>query len=255
MIRNRLFNFQFWPQFLTALIVVLAIAGYRYNTYYDTHSSDAFVTGAIVHVSALVPGSVAQVFVETNQSVKQGDKLVELDKAPYLYKLELAKAQYKLIKNKQSSTENELARAKAALALAQYQYDNTTLFAPADGIVSEIRILPGEYLSTGDRVLGIIKHQPYWIEALYRETTIRLIKPGDKAIIRLSMYPGVEFSGHVERIYWAAGASESFSPRPQSAQDWIKIAKRFPVHIRVDSANPAYPLHLGASATTITYRP
>ncbi|WP_258956562.1 HlyD family secretion protein [Legionella sainthelensi] len=234
---------------------MFAIAGYRYSTYYDTHSSDAFVTGAIIHLSALVPGSVARVYVETNQPVKQGDKLIQLDKAPYLYKLELAKAQYNLIKNKQSSTENELAAAQAALALAQYHYDNTTMFAPADGIVSEIRILPGEYLSPGDRVLGIIKHQPYWIEAFYRETAIRLIKPGDKTKIRLSMYPGVEFSGHVERIYWAAGASEDFSPRPQSAQNWIKIAKRFPVHISLDAADPAYPLHLGASATTTTYRP
>lgn len=98
MIRNRLFNFQFWPQFLTALIVVLAIAGYRYNTYYDTHSSDAFVTGAIVHVSALVPGSVAQVFVETNQSVKQGDKLVELDKAPTFINWNLRKLSINLLK-------------------------------------------------------------------------------------------------------------------------------------------------------------
>ncbi|AUH73504.1 hemolysin D [Legionella sainthelensi] len=255
MIRNRLFNFQFWPQFLTALIVVLAIAGYRYNTYYDTHSADAFVAGAITHLSALVPGSVARVYVETNQSIKQGDKLIELDKSPYLYELELAKAQYNLVKNKQSSSENELGAAKAVLDLAQYHYDNTTLLAPTDGIVGEIRVLPGQYLSPGDRVLVIIKHQSYWIEALYRETAIRLIKPGDKAKIRLSMYPGVEFSGHVERIYWAAGASDDFSLPTQSAQNWIKIAKRFPVHIRVDAADPAYPLHLGASATTTIYRP
>jgi len=67
-------------------IVVLGIAGILfYMSYLKSHVStdDAFVTGKIHVIASKVPGTVKAVHVHDNQSVKQGDLLVEIDSQDY----------------------------------------------------------------------------------------------------------------------------------------------------------------------------
>lgn len=259
MLRERLTRFQYWPQSITALIVVFFFVGYRYIAYYDTQSTDAEVAAQRFVVSPAVTGPVLRVHVRDNQMVKKGDKLLEIDNSPYAFALEQEKANYQKIKNtvnNDQSFSHELLAARAALDLAQYHYDQTTLYAPVDGLVSVVHVNPGQYLAAGQTAVTIIDSEHYWIEARYRETAIRLIKPGDKATIRLSMYPGMVFQGHVDKIDWGTAALQSTREdlTRQPAQDWIKVAKRIPVRILMDDKHHKYPMYAGTSATTTTHR-
>ena len=99
----------------------------------------------------------------------------------------------------------------------------------------------------------------WWVVTRYRETSIRLIKPGDKATITIDMYPGKVFHGHVGSIGWGINRVQTGSVAPstlvylEATEDWIRIAQRFPVRIYIDDVSDEYPLRIGASAETVTY--
>lgn len=70
---------------LGIIIVIGAMTLYFYLRYKATHIStdDAFVDGNIHTIASKVPGTVKQIYVKSNQFVKKGDILVELDPADY----------------------------------------------------------------------------------------------------------------------------------------------------------------------------
>ena len=85
------------PAFLIAAVIVLLIAaavGVRYWLYARSHETtdDAFIDAHITAVSPKVSGYVAKIHVKSNQQVKKGDLLVEIDPRDYEAKLDQAKA-------------------------------------------------------------------------------------------------------------------------------------------------------------------
>lgn len=150
--------------------------------------------------------------------------------------------------------------AEAAYAEALYMYNHTTIYAPEDGYITNLNIRRGQYVKVADGLFALVETKQWWVVTRYRETAIRLIKPGDKAKITLDMYPGKTFYGHVKSIGWGINRVQSGAVVPstlaylEATEDWIKIAQRFPVRIYFDELSSEYPLRIGASATTTTYR-
>ncbi|KTD06981.1 HlyD family secretion protein [Legionella jamestowniensis] len=330
MIRERLAAFQYWPHVVTIMIIVLAYAGYRYFAYYFTWSDDAYVSAHVVNMASLVDGPISDIYVIENQSVKKGQKLIEIDPRPYKYAMEKALAEWNIAKinyenNKlaiiiaqeklqqsksflalsqdhfqryrkllkesalpeiqvinveakikeqeamvlagaqqlriaeQNFDNNAVLAAKAKYDKARYLYEHTTVLAPADGYITNFNLRRGQYIKVGEGLFALVETKRWWVETRYRETAIRLIKPGDKAKIKIDMYPGKVFHGHVKSIGWGINRVQSGAVAPstllymEATEDWIKIAQRFPVRIYIDDVTPQYPLRIGASATTITY--
>ncbi|MGQ3891933.1 efflux RND transporter periplasmic adaptor subunit [Legionella sp. CNM-4043-24] len=329
--RERLASFQYWPQVITLLIIVLGFAAYRYFAYYDTRSDDSYVSANFINMAAQVSGPISHIYVRENQAVKRGDKLIEIDPRPYLYALRKAEADLKLarisyendkynvviaeerLKQSQSALtlslqhlkryqklttegampeiklldieakvkeqeaqllaanqalniaqrnldDNEVLAAMAVRDKARYDYDHSTVYAPTDGFVTNFNLRHGQYIAVGQGLFALIEKKHWWVVTRYRETAIRLIKPGDPAKIMLDMYPGKVFKGHVESVGWginrvqSGNVAQSTLVYLEATEDWIKIAQRFPVRIVFDELDPAYPLRIGATATTITYR-
>ncbi len=156
--------------------------------------------------------------------------------------------------------DNEILAAQAELDHANYLLNHTTLVAPEDGYVTNFNLRKGQYVETGQGLFALVETNQWWVLTRYRETAIRLIKPGDKAEIMIDMYPGKIFHGHVASIGWGINRVQSGSVAPstllymEATEDWIRIAQRFPVRIFIDDLTDEYPMRIGASATTITYR-
>lgn len=154
---------------------------------------------------------------------------------------------------------NEILVAQAELDQANYLLHHTTLFAPEDGYVTNFNLRVGQYIKAGEGLFALIETKKWWILTRYRETVIRLIKPGDKAKIMIDMYPGKIFHGHVDSIGWGINRVQTGEVVPstlvylEATEDWIRIAQRFPVRIYIDDLTDDYPMRIGASATTITY--
>ena len=255
--RERIAAFQYWPQLITVLLVFAAYIGYRYFTYYDTRSNDAYVSANIINIASLVNGPVSKIYIKENQSVKEGDKLLEIDPSLYYYEMQKAKATYNSAKR---LDENKIMAALALYDKAKYLYDHTTIYAPSDGFITNFNLRRGQYIKAGEGLFALVETKHWWVVTRYRETTIRLIKPGDKARITIDMYPGKVFHGHVKSIGWGINRVEAGSVAPstlmylEATEKWIKIAQRFPVSISIEDGSPDYPLRIGASATTVTYR-
>ena len=114
------------PAFLIAALIVLLIAaavGIRYWLYARSHEStdDAFIDAHITAVSPKVSGYIAKVHVKSNQQVKKGDLLVEIDPRDYEAKLDQANAALAAgeARLKEAQTGVELTRANSQAGVQQ----------------------------------------------------------------------------------------------------------------------------------------
>lgn len=74
-----------------AALVVVAVRCWNASRHIES-TDDAYVRADVVTVSSRVPGAVASVAVEDNQSVRKGDVLVHIDSADYATKVARARA-------------------------------------------------------------------------------------------------------------------------------------------------------------------
>lgn len=114
------------PAFLIAAVIVLLIAaavGIRYWLYARSHETtdDAFIDAHITAVSPKVSGYIAKVHVRSNQQVKKGDLLVEIDPRDYQAKLDQASAALAAgeARLKEAQTGVELTRANTQANVQQ----------------------------------------------------------------------------------------------------------------------------------------
>jgi membrane fusion protein (multidrug efflux system) len=85
------------PAFLIVVSIVLIVAaifGLRYWLYARAHEStdDAFIDGDVYPINPKVAGYVQKIYVKSNQQVKEGDLLLEIDPRDYQAKLDQAEA-------------------------------------------------------------------------------------------------------------------------------------------------------------------
>jgi RND family efflux transporter MFP subunit len=113
-----------------------------------------------------------------------------------------ALAESKLLEAKFELEASEL-RAKSAnseLDLAQSNLQKTNLLAPSDGILAEIIIKPGEYVTSQDVVCKFISDQGTNLEVDIPEKDISKMSIGQKVIINSDSYPDKEFEGTLTEI-------------------------------------------------------
>ena len=112
--------------FLIGVLIVLLIAatiGLRYWLYARSHEStdDAFIDAHVTPVSPKVSGYIVKVHVQSNQQVKKGDLLVDIDPRDYEARLDQAKAALAAgeARLKEAQTGVELTRANTRAGVQQ----------------------------------------------------------------------------------------------------------------------------------------
>lgn len=100
-----------------AALGLLGAAGaiYGYELYKEHYPStdDAYVIASVVHVAPQVGGQVEKVFIADHQQVHKGEPLYQIDKGPFAYALEAAKARLEQAHQVVAGNEASLASAKA----------------------------------------------------------------------------------------------------------------------------------------------
>jgi membrane fusion protein (multidrug efflux system) len=82
-------------KFIIIAVVILLVIGaaiFYWRSTYTESTDDAQVDGDLYQVSSRVTGQVIKVYVEDNQTVKQGDPIAEIDPKDYQVALEQAQA-------------------------------------------------------------------------------------------------------------------------------------------------------------------
>jgi membrane fusion protein, multidrug efflux system len=140
----------------------------------------------------------------------------------------------------------DLHAKEAALNVARINLGYTKIQAPANGIVGERQVRPGQLLSPGAQILTFVA-ETKWVQANYRETQLTHMKVGDPAEIRVDVYPGEVLKGHVLEIAPASGSQFALLPPDNATGNFTKVVQRVPVKIAFDDAQRAAELRPGLS--------
>ncbi len=125
--------------------------------------------------------------------------------------------------------------AQAKLDEAQRELDHTVIYAPFDGIVTQVdTVQPGMYLAAATAAFGIISTERVWVEANPKETELTWVKPGDSVDVTVDTYPGRTWKAEVESIAPNSGSEFSVLPAQNTSGNWVKVVQRIPVRIHVD---------------------
>src|SRR5215469_2098018 len=147
------------------------------------------------------------------------------------------------------------ARA-AAVKDAEYNVQRCDVYAPFDARVTNLSISEGAYAHVGQQEFTLIDARTWWAIANFRETDLRNIQSGMPVDVYLMSRPDSKFKGVVESIGFGVTPDESLIgkssrdlPDVQRSLDWVHLATRFPVRIRLET--PSDYFRIGASAMVV----
>src|SRR5215471_10115804 len=144
----------------------------------------------------------------------------------------------------------------AAVKDAEYNVQRCNVYAPFDARVTNLSISEGAYAHVGQQAFTLIDARTWWAIANFRETDLRNIEPGMPVDVYMMSRPGRKFQGVIESIGYGVTPDESLIgkssrdlPDVQRSLDWVHLATRFPVRIRLDP--PSDYFRIGASAMVV----
>jgi len=151
----------------------------------------------------------------------------------------------------QVGTANErVAAAEAAVHAAALDLAFCRVTAPFSGRVVNLDISVGAFARAGMDVFTLVDTGTWYVMANFLETQLRHIPGGAPADIYLQSQPGKRFRGTVVGLGWAVlpenGTSVKGLPRVEKSIDWVRLAARFPVRLKVEDPDESF--RLGASA-------
>ena len=143
----------------------------------------------------------------------------------------------------------DILKAQAAIEQARLDLAHTHVTAAQDGLLSNVTLAAGSLVAVGEPQFALITDNSFHIDANYKETELAGIHPGQKVDIRIDMYPDRHFMGTVQSLSGGTGTAFSLLPPQNATGNWVKIAQRVPVRIKLDQVDTDYPLRIGATAT------
>jgi len=137
--------------------------------------------------------------------------------------------------------------ALAELDRARLDLDRVELRAPAAGFVANVPFV-GQHAAPGRPAIALVASGRYWVEANLTETDLTHVRVGQPVAIEIDTYPDRPLRGAVEAISPATGAEFALIPPQNATGNWVKIAQRVPVRIRIEEAADMPQLRSGLSA-------
>jgi len=148
--------------------------------------------------------------------------------------------------------ESLVAARQAALALAKRQLSDATVRASHDGLIVGLAVSSGEFVAPGQSLFTLINTEEWFASANLRETDLQEVRPGDCATVYSMIDRRKAIRGIVDSLGWGVLDQDRLSlprsvPYVERSLNWVRVAQRFPVRIRLESPPPQL-MRLGASA-------
>ena len=168
-------------------------------------------------------------FEQSEAARDQGVAAVKAAQAAY----DNARDMVEVTKAQQAEAQAQLAELKTQLAKAERDLDFTLVRAPVDGIFSNRLVNVGDFVAVGQRLGNVVPLDDVFIDANFKETQLKRIRPGQPVTIKVDAYGFRKFTGTVESISPAAGSVFTLLPPDNATGNFTKIVQRLPVRIRV----------------------
>jgi multidrug resistance efflux pump len=267
------------------VVVVAAGVGWRLWDYYmeAPWTRDGHVRADIIGITPDVSGLVKDVLVRDNQVVHKGDVLLRVDQQRFVLALQLADAavagqkasleqaqrdsvRYQQL-GKDVASEQKIEQAEAAQSVADAGYQQalasrdvaklnlqrTEIVAPANGVITNMDLNPGDYVTAGKAVMALVDSDSLHIEGYFEETKLPRIAVGAPVDIRL-MGQAATITGHVESIAGGVadrerGEGSNLLANVTPTFSWVRLAQRIPIRIAIDKVPDGVKLVVGQTAT------
>lgn len=277
-----------------AILGMAAFFGYnKYKEYIDNPwTRDGQVRTQVIQVTPRVNGMVTKIHVVDNQKVKISDLLFEIDPSQYQIKVDQSKARLQRTLEAAKGTKIEYERVQTiyardkgavsqkdmvrnetnyyksladidssteALNTAKLNLSYTKVYAEVDGYVSNINFQIGSQASSSKPILALVDENSYWVFGFFREDAIPKVEVGDDARVTLLAYPDTPLSGKVESIAWGIAHSDgnpgnNLLPSVKPVFQWIRLAQRIPVRIKLDKLPENVKLRFGLTASVMVLK-
>ena len=267
------------------LVAVALVAGYDLWRYYmlSPWTRDARIRADVVVIAPDVSGWVVDLKVHDNQHVKAGDLLLSLDRERYQAALDKAKAVANTRQQQLRLREHEAQRraslgpqaisaelkenaqitadiargsfreAEADVALAELNLARAELRAPRTGQVTNLRLAQGNYVTAGQAMMALVDEQSFYVQAYFEETKLPRIRIGAPVKVWL-MSEGKALTGQIESISRGitdrnAIPDSQLLANVEPTFNWVRLAQRIPVRIKLDPLPPEVQLSAGMTAS------
>jgi len=148
-------------------------------------------------------------------------------------------------------------------AKVDLQYDKlrlswTSIYAPSDGYVTNLNLKVGDYAEAGSAVLTFVNNNSYYTFGYFKETQLKNIKPGQRAVVTLMSHPDQPIEGVVNSIGRAISTPDTADigqlvPEISATFDWVRLAQRIPVKIILKKIPEGVDLVSGMTASVVVY--
>ena len=259
-----------------------------FNDYlFHPWTRDGHVRAQVIKITPRVSGPIVELPVSDNQAVRKGDLLFRIDPRTYELAIEQAEAKLKQARasavvsldqatrardlhkrDKGAISEQSLTRkennllvseadvdvARANLHAAQLDLEFTEVRAPVDGYITNLKLRQGTQTVANQPALALIDTASFWVHGFFKETQIRNVRSGNQAVIKLMTYPDQPLDGIVENMGWGISQQDGQSdadllPTINPTFDWIRLAQRIPVRIRLTRVPEDVTLRVGTTAS------
>lgn len=154
--------------------------------------------------------------------------------------------------------QGQLPGKQAAIDTAEYNFVNCHVVAPFDARVTNLTISEGAYANAGEHIFTLIDTRTWWVIANFRETQLHHIQPGMLADVYALSRPSIRYKGVVDSVGFGVTPDTDLVgrlsapglPDVQRTLNWVHLASRFPVRIRIqDPSSDVF--RLGESAVVV----
>ncbi|MGB5180523.1 MAG: HlyD family secretion protein [Gammaproteobacteria bacterium] len=273
---------------LAAVIIAGIVLANMYQEYlFHPWTRDGHVRAQVIKITPRVGGPIVDLPVQDNQAVTKGDLLFSIDPRTYELAVEQAEAKLKqalaseIVKQDQAKRARDLSRkdkgaiseqslvrkendllvaradvevAEANLHSAKLDLEFTEVRAPVDGYVTNLLLRYGSQTVANQPALALIDTSSFWVHGFFKETQIEHIRPGNKVVVKLMSYPDAALQGVVENMGWGIAQQDGapaadLLPSINPSFDWIRLAQRIPVRIRLTHVPEEVDLRVGTTAS------
>uniref|UniRef100_C5CYW9 Secretion protein HlyD family protein n=1 Tax=Variovorax paradoxus (strain S110) TaxID=543728 RepID=C5CYW9_VARPS len=150
------------------------------------------------------------------------------------------------------AAEAALRQAQVALNASTLNLERTQVRAPTAGLVTNLDLRQGAYASAGHPVMALVDADSIYVEGYFEENKLARIHQGDR--VRVTPMGGPALEGTVESI--AAGiadrdrsTSTNLLPSVNPTFNWVRLAQRVPVRVKLDQTPSGTRLVAGQTVT------
>lgn len=248
---------------------------------------DGRVSAYIVSITPRVTGQVTAIHISDNSQVTRGDLLFEIDNSLYqaayhkaIASQEQAQAALDKALNEEKRADalqrrtpgsvatltlNNLSNAvdsaianlnltKAMVEEAKLTLNYTKIYAPTDGFITNFHLRVGSQVVANSPVVALIDANSFWVEGYFKETDLEGVDPNDKAFVTLLIDSDQPLEAVVTSIGYGIAKQDGITgnellPNVNPNFQWIRLAQRIPVKVRLKQRPSNVQLRVGMTAS------